>query len=234
MEQRDAQTATDQGADSAVDITAVSVVLILEALNPLTINPRFLVRAQVVPGSLRFDQEQTAVTPGLSRIVYEKSHTITADPQKLTVEQAGRKLDPGHINVPGIASTLLTALDDAHCVAVGINFWGFREVSDPSRKWVGTLLRPNGDAVRHDDCDPSVDVGATYTFADRKVALNISDTIMKMEDKKWTGVLYKANCHREIPSDDSGALVRAVLDAWERDLHEFLSLAKRFSVGSKP
>lgn len=225
----DTQPTSGHG-DASIDLelASVSVALLLEALDPRIVNPRYLRRKQVVPGGFVPDAQRTYANSESALIAYGASHQVSADRGTLTFTQFGTRMAPEEIDVPGIASKFLGAIDDAYCTGFGIVFCGFVAGATLSDEAAADLFRTDAPHTRPGI--PRMEVNITCPCEDKVVFLNASDFTWVEEGAQREGVLYRATYHRETPDSDPGVWAGEKLAAWEDELGEFCSLSKKFSV----
>lgn len=244
MNTQSTQADSNQDTTPDANVTHASVVLVLETLDPMIINPHFFSRKGVVPPDRDIDIGETHVGPESSRVVYRNGHAISADRRKLTFEQSGAqarenqaemaRIESHQIDVAHLAIGFLTAADNVYCTAVGINFHAIKRMpGTPPQRWVNTLLHQDGKQICHGDLIPSVEIGAMYQLDDKKMSMTISDATAEFRDSRWPAVLFRANCHRDILGDGSNTQARAALETWEKDLEMFLSLVRKLSFRSE-
>lgn len=119
-----------------------SIVVVAEAHNPSILNPDFLARKRIVQELWGWQVGEPVVcTPPLAQIPYRNGVTLTCDPSKLQVIDAGQRIDPLTSKVAEIAKAYVTILPHVPYASVGVNFAAALLVDDPERLLVSRFLK---------------------------------------------------------------------------------------------
>ncbi len=99
--------------------------------NPSILNPDFLAAQDIVPEGWGWKLAETFTTPPMALVRYEQGVSITIEPNRLQVIDAGLDDDPTVSKAADIASAYASALPHVHYTSVGINFQSIFEASSP-------------------------------------------------------------------------------------------------------
>lgn len=222
----------DADSGAGANVISLSVVLVLETLDPLIVNPDHLQRKRIVEKIAKLDEPALA-SPEMSRVAFDGSFIITAERQKLVLEQKGAWLNPEGIRIPDIAIRFLQASEGLHCSAIGINPVAHKAIPSPDGRVTNRLLVSQGESFKQGSTLPGVSLKAVYPMGAKTVYLDVFDGGWNTGRGVSPGVLFKANTHWPLRAS-AGAQrdlePAAVLGSWKSDLSEFLDLVEKFSV----
>lgn len=200
-----------------------SVVISGETHNPTILNPDFLAVRNIVPSEWGWDTGQVVTTPALSLVSYTNGLSITVEPSRLQIVDAGAAIEGGapDSKAPEIARRYVGALPYVRYTAVGVNFLSALERADPESYLKSKFLKQGSwDSPSH----PLTAVGLrlAYPLANGRLLLTLDTGQAERADREPGNpvdvVLASANFHRdcsEYPADKQiDAYLAAVGDDW--------------------
>lgn len=123
-------------------LSKFSLVVTAEHHNPTILNADFLAVRDIVSSEWGWQRSRAVVTtPPFSQVQYDNGLSITVEPDKLRVIVAGSEFANLHSRAVTIVQRYVGELDNVRYKAVGINFDGFLEHSDPARYLKGRFLK---------------------------------------------------------------------------------------------
>jgi hypothetical protein len=186
-----------------------SVVISGETHNPTILNPDFLAVRNIVPSEWGWDTSQVVTTPALSLVSYTNGLSITVEPSKLQIVDAGPAIESGapDSRAPEIARRYVSALPHVRYTAVGVNFLSALERADPESYLKSEFLKQGSwDNPSH----PLIAVGLrlAYPLANGRLLLTLDTGQAERADREPGNpvdvILASANFHRdcsEYPAD---------------------------------
>jgi hypothetical protein len=202
-----------------------SIVISGETHNPTILNPDFLAVRNIVPSEWGWDTSQVVTTQALSLVSYTNGLSITVEPGRLQIIDAGTSIESGAPNskAPEIARRYVDVLPHVRYTAVGVNFLSAVERANPESYLKSKFLKQGSwDSPSH----PLTAVGLrlAYSLANGRLLLTL-DTGQAERPDRTPGnpvdvILTNANFHRdcnEYPADKQiDAYLATVDDDWTK------------------
>jgi hypothetical protein len=179
-----------------------SVVISGEIHNPSILNPDFLALRDIIPSEWEWETNQVVTTPALSLVSYTNSLSITVEPSKLQVVDAGTAAEGSVPNskAADIAQRYVSALPHVRYTAVGVNFVSAIERENPEDYLKGTFLKQG----RWDSASyplSAVGLRLAYPIPNGRLLLTLDTGEAQRADEELghplTVVLASSNFHRE-------------------------------------
>ena len=223
------EAATGQRPDIA--LTALSVVLIADNIDPSMINPDFLRNGGIVDSDLQTEQPPIS-TPVFSQVTFEGGLAVIAQPARFAFVQQGESLEGG-IASPNIATRFLEKVPHPAYKAIGINPTGVKPPDDGPGS-VATTLIGGGEWMAFRDVSPAVFLKAVYSCEERQITMDVQDVKRRETGgSEARGLRFAVNVHRDVSKMDQGqriARLMSILSAWKEDLSDFRDLVAKFDM----
>lgn len=223
------EAATGQRSD--ITLTALSVVLIADNIDPSMINPDFLRHSGIVASDLQTEQLPIS-TPVFSQVTFEGGLAVIAQPDRFAFVQQGESLEED-IASPNTARRFLEKVPHPAYKAIGINSTGVKPLDDGPRSVAATLIG-EGEWMAFQDVSPEVFLKAVYPCKEKQITMDIQD-VKRHEagGSESRGLLFTVNVHRDVSKMDQGqriARLMSILSEWKEDLSDFKDLVAKFDM----
>jgi hypothetical protein len=191
-----------------------SVVISGETHNPTILNPDFLAIRNIVPNEWGWEAIHVVTTPALSVVGYANGLSLTVEPNKLQIIDAGVDDNPVNSRAAEIARRYVSTLPHVRYTAVGTNFLSAVELTDPETYVKNRFLKDGSwDSPSH----PLSAVGLrlAYPLPNGRLFLSLDVGQAERRDKGpgnlQSVVLVNANFHRECSEYPADKQIHAYL-----------------------
>lgn len=181
-----------------LDILNTSVVVLAKQHNPTILHPTFLSSEGIVPTDWEV-AEPPVSTPVFAAVKYKNGIVFIVEENKFQVRRDELKDDVGEFLLPVLASKYVKKLPHVKYQAVGINFKGFIECTEPEKIVMDRFLKPGIADFNNNHPEAS---GFRFVYNLNDVRLRLSfDTgkVKRVEDKnERTGIVIDSNYHMDL------------------------------------
>jgi hypothetical protein len=201
-----------------------SVVISGETHNPTILNPDFLAIRGIVPNEWGWDVVHVITTATLSVVGYANGVSITVEPNKLQIVDAGADVDesPLQSRASEMARRYVSTLPHVRYTAVGTNFLTAVEGPDPEAYLKDTFLK-QGSWDNSSNPLSAVGLRLAYPLPSGRLFLSLDSGQAQRKDAQpgqLQDVLFvRANFHRECteyPADKQiETYLTEVADDWK-------------------
>jgi hypothetical protein len=198
-----------------------TTVILGEFHNPTILNPDFLSGQNIVPKGWGWEVAETITTPPLALVRYENGVSIRVEQHKLQLGDPNVEKGPGESKLAEIAAGYVTTLPHVRYTAVGTNFHGFIEMSDPAGYLTQHFLK---DGSWNNEQHPLHAVGFRLVYmleggCRSTLSIDFGEVKPEAAEEKKPAILVTGNFHRECaeqpgPSDVEKHL-KQVFNDWD-------------------
>ena len=221
------EAATGQRSD--ITLTALSMVLIADNIDPSMINPVFLRNSGIVDSDLQTEQPPIS-TPVFSQVTFEGGLAAIAQPDRYAFMQQGeslREVSPARILQRASWRRCRTPPNKA----IGTNPTGVKPLDDGSGSVATTLV---GEGMAFRDVSPAAFLKAVHSCEERQITMDVKDAKRREAGGSGArGPLFAVNVRRGVSKMDQGqriARLMSILSGWKEDLSDFRDLVAKFDM----
>jgi len=216
-----------------LEVLNTSVVVLAQHHNPTILHPSFLVAQKIVPSS--WETTEVICTPPFAMVKYENGIVFNVDVTKFQVIDNEVK-DVKKSTIAEFAWKYTEKLPHVSYKAIGINFDGFIECSNPESMLISEFLKP--DSGRYNKSQPDA-LGLRLAYMlPNATRLQINCEAAKIRrtesENEHEGVLVKANYHKVLPEKITPDDIKTVIFLFSKRCSHFSRTVKKiFSLGTK-
>lgn len=222
-----------RAAGPSVHLAQLSVVLVVNQVDPSILNPDFLRHNQIVDPDAQVSAPSVS-TPQLSQVTFQDGVTVKANQNQVIFEEAGDPLQPDCVRSPSMAIRFVTLFPNIFYKAIGINPIAvpFLDGAVDERVAIENALVDKGQWLNLCGQSPKLGLRTVYRLQNKTVFLEIHDSEASEADARPPSVVaFRSNIHRDIDEPDQVARnqrLLSVLAKWEDDLKDFEKLIGQF------
>ena len=225
------EESTAQDNRPTVAHNMVLVHLAASRFLPGHINPDFLRFNEIVDPAWQVELP-VIIEAGFSQVAYSNGISVSAGEDHFRVAQSGQPLSLEEISVSDVFSRYLAVTPWlAECKAIVTEWQGSLSVSGESAEPTSSPIYDLGKRANFSDIVPEIQVRVSYDFADRNIALFVSETKV---DNLITEIQCRALVFRNmesLPAEGQGEFIRSVLGRLDEDINGFVELVTQFYFG---
>ncbi|AFY70891.1 hypothetical protein Pse7367_2635 [Thalassoporum mexicanum PCC 7367] len=228
---------TNSKTNRNLDLAEISIVLIVNNLNPGVINYDFLRYSGIVPGDLQLIS-QPVQTEYVSQLTFEGNLVIAAQSNRLIFSQpAKRQEQPKIID---IASKCCKSLPLAEYMAISINpsaVLSFEGEETAARKYITeTLLKP-GPWYEHSQEPIGATINYIFTLAEGQLRLTVSEARVNMPGQETRpAILFGGSIQYELAGEEQSTRLSELqqrIDGWSESIKAYSDIVGSFAQNQK-
>lgn len=184
-----------------LEILNTSVVVSAKHHNPTILHPSFLTSEGIVP--LDWETVEVVCTPVFAMVKYKNGIVFNVQENNFQVTENKIEDDFRNSQVADLACKYAQKLPYVHYSAVGVNFSGFIECSNPEKTVIEQFLKTK--SADFNDIQPkALGLRFVYDLPDARLRLSLDAGIVKRpgSEKERNGLLVNANYHMDLPDSN--------------------------------
>jgi len=184
-----------------LEILNTSVVVLAKHHNPTILHPSFLSSEAIVPAD--WETVETVCTPVFAVVKYKNGIVFNVQENKFQVTDNKIKDDFRNSQVANFAYKYAEKLPYVHYSAVGVNFNGFIQCTNPESTIIDQFLKPN--AAHFNDTAPEVlGLRVVYNVPDARLRLSLdAGKVDTGSESERRGILLNANYHMDLTQSNT-------------------------------
>lgn len=203
-----------------------AIVVLAKQHNPAILHPSFLRSEGIVPVDWELGDTPVS-TPVFAMVKYKNRVAFTVQENRFQVEQSEPIDDISKSPLPGLALKYTQKLPHVEYHAVGINFKGFIEHSEPEAAIMKRFLKPG--VAEFDDNRPDASAFRfVYSLDTIRLRLSFDSGKIKAGDdtNERSGVMVDANYHADLDSNNIQEGLNRATSLYSEHYRHFVKAAK--------
>ena len=216
------------------ETTEISVVVVANSNNPTILNPDFLRINDIVPENWELAKPPICVEP-LAEVAYKNNVRITAQLDRVMFRENFMAGQVNTSNIKNLSSQYIKTIPHVNYKAVGINFAGHIGI-DNSYGFSPESVIKQGDWLKFGDSEVETGLTFKYSIDDSTCSLSIDRNLVKQDDKEFPIILFRANFHRNIATNDQKEKLETInnyIQKVDGDYSAFLALVENIFLGKE-
>jgi len=203
-----------------------AIVVLAKQHNPAILHPSFLSSEGIVPVEWEIDETPVS-TPVFAMVKYKNRVVFTVQENRFQVEQGEPDDDIAKSPLPELTLKYTEKLPHVEYHAVGINFKGFIEHSDPQTAIMKRFLKPSV-AEFDDKCPEASAFRFVYSLDSTRFRLSFDSGKVKSTDNtnERSGVMVDANYHVDLDLNNIQEEIKKATSLYSEHYSHFVKATK--------